>query len=1133
MKVKKIISVLTSVAVIFGAFSIFVASAEEETSTETIVYKASDAWSETSNTDSIWRWLYRNDSTASAESQYVEYTTAKAGDSTDFAAPSQNEDGTYNYAASGSTSVVVYCDSTANPGRRNAVGQYWARLSTATGSAPLQSTNNRIVKQFTAPKSGRVVISAEDMSGAAKIYNAGLSSTEGENKYKGAVIRIVKKSAEGDEELFKYDFNYAGKLSEIPSNGVSVYNFNDLACGLEAGDKLWFEISGETGGSAYAKKVFWNPVVNYCQDPLSVDPDVTMEAPVNQVFTVTLPSGITVESKDCISISGNGSPSVSEFSQDSETKSISLSFDGLVVGSEYSVVITGKDADSKKQYFTFSFATESIYKSSDAWSETSNTDSIWRWLYRNDSTASAESQYVEYTTAKAGDSTDFAAPSQNEDGTYNYAASGSTSVVVYCDSTANPGRRNAVGQYWARLSTATGSAPLQSTNNRIVKQFTAPKSGRVVISAEDMSGAAKIYNAGLSSTEGENKYKGAVIRIVKKSAEGDEELFKYDFNYAGKLSEVPSNGVSVYNFREIACDLETGDKLWFEISGETGGSAYAKKVFWNPKVKYFNGGDTVYCSASGTETGFGQENDPCTLSRAIELVKDGGVVIVDGTITLDDSFEWPTSDKTVMIQGKDDTSEVDISAVTGWFNINSNAVFDNIKIGCAVNDDGTGKNQVAANGYHVIIKDTVTTTNVIGGLIGGSSKKSVASTNLEVYGGKYNTILGGSNSDGGSAVSVNGNCVLTVGGYVNSDLDDNDWDNVRRAVIHGGGYGGSVTGDCVLNLTGSAKAKYVYGGQNGLYGSQNLGKVTVNVNGGSYMNVYAILKNTKNENSTAVNIDTTAELNMNGGKAEGLFGAQNSIMGNITINALGGTVTRRIIAGSYNDWSTDWQSSNYITGTTTVVIGSGLEGFTDTQIGSGIFGGSRIGDNPTDETGTLIFTGGSYAKFKSAIGRSDVCGSNHDYLAAVSGNGTVVPKSAGVVILTADDGYYTMANGTETADGDYTLTSGTTNVIEFISEAAPRIKGISVSGNATQVTYSGAVENSVVVAALYDSTGKMLLDIKYSSAATDAGDQSSTLDFTYSMESGKQYVVSAMLWNGIENVSPLCKKRTEQVTISQ
>lgn len=62
------------------------------------------------------------------------------------------------------------------------------------------------------------------------------------------------------------------------------------------------------------------------------------------------------------------------------------------------------------------------------------------------------------------------------------------------------------------------------------------------------------------------------------------------------------------------------------------------------------------------------------------------------------------------------------------------------------------------------------------------------------------------------------------------------------------------------------------------------------------------------------------------------MGAQEGIQDNIQINALGGTVTRRIIAGTYNNWSLGWTSNNIVTGTATVVIGNNLEGFGDRQL---------------------------------------------------------------------------------------------------------------------------------------------------------------------------------------------------------
>lgn len=206
-------------------------------------YKASDAWFDSTNKDSIWRWLYRDNQTKDSETQYVEYSISGSGNTNGLGAPKKLGDGTYDYSMKDNTSTTrVFADSSLNPGMRNAMGRYWMRPSVAGSSEPKQSAENRIVKQFSAPESGKVVISTEDMSGAAKIYNIGLSS-EG-NKLDGAVIRIIKKSVDGkDDTLFEHSFSYTA--SDCPEGGVGIYDFDDLECIINKGDKIWFEVSSE------------------------------------------------------------------------------------------------------------------------------------------------------------------------------------------------------------------------------------------------------------------------------------------------------------------------------------------------------------------------------------------------------------------------------------------------------------------------------------------------------------------------------------------------------------------------------------------------------------------------------------------------------------------------------------------------------------------------------------------------------------------------------------------------------------------------------------------------------------------------------------------------------------------------
>lgn len=480
----------------------------------------------------------------------------------------------------------------------------------------------------------------------------------------------------------------------------------------------------------------------------------------------------------------------------------------------------------------------------------------------------------------------------------------------------------------------------------------------------------------------------------------------------------------------------------------------------------------IYCSAAGTADGLGTETSTVTFQRALELAEDGGTVMVDGTVTLPEGFAWPVSNKTITVEGKNNAA-IDIKTIKD-LNINTNTTFRTLTIDCSqTTTDGkvTGENTISANGKHVIIEDSVKTSNVIRTLRGGSSKKSVASTNLEVYGGNYNTIIGGCSSDGGAAVSVNGDCNLTVGGNVNSDLDENNWDNLTRtASIHGGGNGGSVGGDCTLTLKGDAKAKYVYGGQNGLNAATTTGKIAVNVEGGSFMNVFAVLKNTKNENNTAVKVNTTAELTMIGGKVEALMGAQEAIEGNITIKALGGTITRRVFGGCYNDSDdgVSFKTTNSVKGSVTVVIGPELTIDIVTKLDSGIFGGSRIGSNPAEEISKLIFVNGAYEKHGEYVGgksgTTTACDSHHDYLVKASAGGTVTSSGASQITITPETGKVAWVNNKKYSSETLDLTEKTT-AVDFHEEGYEPKYTVSgtIGSNITSLTLTGSKEENTHV----------------------------------------------------------------------
>lgn len=232
-----------------------------------ITYKSADAWPETmtnttviKNDDPVWQFIYRNNISNNAYKAYA-YDNNSAGNATqDFVAPVLNEDGTYDYsykAASGAH-IRVFCDSTTNAYARNVIGKYWMRPAVATESNPKQDANNRLVKSFTAPKSGNITITAEDMLGDSKIYNRKLDSTN----TKGAVVNILKWSADGKNEVI-WTHTFAYDAETTPADGVAVLDFENITTNVNKGEQIWFMVSAATGHSAYAKQVFWNPVVVY------------------------------------------------------------------------------------------------------------------------------------------------------------------------------------------------------------------------------------------------------------------------------------------------------------------------------------------------------------------------------------------------------------------------------------------------------------------------------------------------------------------------------------------------------------------------------------------------------------------------------------------------------------------------------------------------------------------------------------------------------------------------------------------------------------------------------------------------------------------------------------------------------
>ena len=538
------------------------------------VYKASDAWEALTtstkqapvyNGHTEWKWE-RYD----AQSKWTNFAAFRTDKSYFGTTPGE--------ATITRTAGNAWTAQPTSDWSHPAIGEGWMQPYCQKGHP-----DYAVSRAFTAPKSGVVTLSTED----GFIYGGSSKPIDGGNR--PAFVRITLNGAQiwpkGSEGI------------RLPDTTEQKYEFTPMDVTLSQNDVLRFEVYNGDTGAQYSKLVWWQPVVTYSYEPQSISPANTDGVPLDQTFTLTFADELEPMTKDDVSISGGAS--VKSFSHSGNT--ITVDFDGLEGETEYTVSISGiKIKGTTEELFSgFSFKTMYVYKkpaykASEAWSNpkdgttgnTYNGHTEWKWLYRNNTTKNNENPYVEYTIAKAGNSTWLADPKKNADGSYDYVSEGTSNVVVYADNTNAPGMRNALGKHWARPSVAQSLEPMESAENRIVKEFTSPESGTVTISAEDMSGEAKIYNKGLKTSG--NRLKGAVCRIIKKTDKEDIVLFEHSFEYT--LADCPADGLGVYEFEDISTELTKGDKLWFEISSETGGSAYAKLVFWDPTISF----DAVY-----------------------------------------------------------------------------------------------------------------------------------------------------------------------------------------------------------------------------------------------------------------------------------------------------------------------------------------------------------------------------------------------------------------------------------------------------------------------------------------------------------------------------------------------------------
>jgi len=344
-----------------------------------------------------------------------------------------------------------------------------------------------------------------------------------------------------------------------------------------------------------------------------------------------------------------------------------------------------------------------------------------------------------------------------------------------------------------------------------------------------------------------------------------------------------------------------------------------------------------------------------TFDKAADLVYENGTIYIVDTYTLAEDFIWMNHLKPIRISG----GTFDASAVHP-LRINDNTTFTD----CTVIFQNNAN--VYANGNKLFIDSNVTVNNLTH-LYGGSSA-TVDSTDITILSGSYYDIIGGGNGSNGN---VTGDTNVIVGGNVNNDSEFDVTNHSLMRRIIGGSVNGTVGGNVNLTVKDYAKSINIYGGGKG---NKSLvgGKTNVTISGGTHMSAYA---------GSYEGTVTETELDFTGGTIQQLFGGSlgTGMTGNTRINLLGGTVTRRIYGGCYNElassglFSYSWSTDYHVTGNTTVFLSSSAEVNFDTSYSDrGIFAGTRYKSAFDDENAVLIYEdAAAQTEFSGKLGQKD------------------------------------------------------------------------------------------------------------------------------------------------------------------
>lgn len=417
--------------------------------------------------------------------------------------------------------------------------------------------------------------------------------------------------------------------------------------------------------------------------------------------------------------------------------------------------------------------------------------------------------------------------------------------------------------------------------------------------------------------------------------------------------------------------------------------------------------EEVYLSSDGS------------LNAAIDEVVDGGTVYVQGTYAIT-SNNWVEHGKQVTITSAPGTSAtIDLSTL-GTLYAEDAVIFDNITLQFSDSTNGG----IMARGHALAVNDDVTFTGKSIKIYGGKDGSvNVDSTQLRLYAGNYTEIYGG-----GSSGNVKYDTNIIIGSKVNDTVDSTSHDE-NSYLVFGGVRNGVVNGNTYITVQEGANFHYIFGGSRdggSVNGSTNIKFAgnTYGIYGGSWKGTVS---------------DTHVEIL--GGTVGQVFGGcrATAMTGNTDVKLLGGTVTRRVYGGCYNEYGTSWTTSHFVTGYTNVTIGPNVTlALNEDASDRGVFAGSRYKSAFDGEVGTVLFVDGSYSAQESALGSQDFTGSlvvgtpEYNYCVKATTGGTVTSANGKLVVTPNSDYTASVEGATDNNNGTYTLPeSGATITVTF------------------------------------------------------------------------------------------------------